>query len=141
MDDSRPLNLFSITVELQRVTILTACRVCLGSSVAILITRFGVERISVRAPPPRAQVLDWFVGPGAAGPDPSEPAASVEAADSPTARRMPVCRIKNKFAFRKDELVGGYLARPSRRIPHPSHPFLKRPARPSSPSPISLHAS
>jgi hypothetical protein len=42
------------------------------------------------------EVLDWFLGRGEKG-----------AAGGEGLRLLPVCRIKNKFAFSKDEIVGG----------------------------------
>ena len=49
------------------------------------------------------QVLDWF-----AGSDPARRVAKEEQTQTgATVRLLPLCRVKNKFAFRKDELVGG----------------------------------
>jgi hypothetical protein len=53
------------------------------------------------------QVFEWFTGlrRAEAGMDKDMKDANECAAAS---LRLPVCRVKNKFAFKKEELVGGY---------------------------------
>ena len=49
------------------------------------------------------EVVSWFTGGDGVG------SASVAAAAATAARTgLPVCRVKNKFAFQREDVVGGY---------------------------------